>query len=362
MDFILQPYVAFFAITLLHFFSALYFAVVRWCHVCAPYQQNPDYYYPARKWLTVMHLFVVCEIPYLLNPANDACFLTAAVVLAWNYPLSAVIVCYTYFREQVAKSTPLMWMVVPLMLAQVCYSIVTLVAPDFCLRYYSYSLVIMATVSFILFALLAIYCYTLFNKVRQICWDNYSNVERFPVHMAWTALASMGAIIAFTSLPLLTQSRVLLAVVQALLACWHIFFLIYILHSQVKPMEGIELSECVDEGKENLAEPAPLSVEERILQQVKVYMATERPYLQSHFTAVELATALGTNRTYLTNAIKREYKSFYHLVNSYRLDYAQQVRQEEPDVKSEILAIRSGFGSYRSYVRALNALSRKDMC
>ncbi len=357
MDFILQPYVAFFAITLLHFFSALYFAVVRWCHVCAPYQQNPDYYYPARKWLTVMHLFVVCEIPYLLNPANDACFLSATMVLAWNYPLSAVIVCYTYFRERVAKSTPLMWMVVPLMLSQVCYSVVALVVPNFCLQYYSYIVVIVSTVSFILFALLAIYCYTLFNRVRQICLDNYSDVEHFPIHMAWIALVSMGAIFVFTSLPLLTQSRVVLAVVQTLLSFWHVFFLIYILHSQVQPKESLGFDEYMDVVEEDSVESTPPSVEERILQQLKMYMVTERPYLNSHFTAVELATALGTNRTYLTNAIKREYQSFYHLVNSYRLDYAQQIRQEEPDIKGEVLAIRSGFGSYRSYVRALNALS-----
>lgn len=391
LDFISQPMIGYFSIALLHVFSALYFAAVRWFHVCASYKGKEKVYYPARKWLTLMCLFIMVEVPYVLNPASDICFLTACMVLAWGYPLAAVVVCYAYFKEKnvAKKNYPSFLSLCFLVLAaEVCLSWAVLICPEFCTHYYNSIVVVLVTVSVFIFAVLALFCYALYRKIRLECLDNYSDESYFPSSMGYSALFSMLIIFVLTSLPLLTHSRLFLAVVQGVLIVWHIVFLIYILDSHViskdenvevlgmdgetadgelvnKFIEENDLSlemQVVDETEEeNLKEKTERSnvVDEHVvclLNQIEELMQNAQPYLNPRFTAMDLASELGTNRTYLTLAIKTRYESFYHLVNSYRLEYAEKYLQEHPEVRKEPLAVASGFGSYRSYVRALKSI------
>lgn len=365
LDFISQPMIGYFAIALLHVFSALYFAAVRWFHVCAPYKHKPEEYYPARKWLSLMCLFILVEIPYVLNPASDVGFLTACLVLSWGYPLSAVVVSYAYFRDRnVSKrNNPSLLTLCFLVLgAEVALALAALFCPDLCLHYYIYIVVVVSTVSFLIYAVLALFCLALYRKIQHEFRDTYSDESRYPATMGYSALLSMLLIFAFTSLPLLMHSRLLLAIVQVVLIIWHVVFLIYILDSHVKAETESDVS--VVSVEETVDVPSDEAVEEKmeqdrdalLLGRIEELMQTKQPYLKSHFTAMDLAAELGTNRTYLTNAIKTRYESFYHLVNSYRLKYAEKYQLEHPDMKKEQLAIASGFGSYRSYVRALKSV------
>lgn len=374
-DYINHPITIYFAIALLHLFSALYFAIIRWFHVCAPYKHNPDYYYPARKWLSLMCLFALMELPYVFCPMSNACFLTACFVLAWNYPLAAVYVCYAYFQkgDNIKRYPYLLQMWIPILFAELVYFVLLFVSPDLCGRYYMFFVVVISTVSFLLYVLLALCGISLYHRLRENILDNYSDEDKIPTKMAYVALFSMLTIFVLTSLPLILQSRTSLAIVQAVLIIWHVIFLVYILDSQVSPVQEDEVcqsfllpidgtdmvGEGETEGEENnqniLDKGDALLIKDQkflLLQRIEKFMQEKKPYLNSHFTAVELATELGTNRTYLTQAIKIKYESFYHLVNSYRLMYAQHYLEKFPDVKKEQLSQIAGFGSYRSYIRA----------
>ncbi len=353
-----QPMVAYFAIALLHLFSGLYFAAIRWFHVCVPYRQNPDFYYPARKWLAIFHLFVLVELPYVLNPASDICFLTACVVLAWSYPVAAVTVGYAYFGDQETRkhSSVFLLFVVLVLVCQSLFSLAVLIFPDFLSQYYTYLLVVVATVSFLLYGWLALASWALYKKIRRSCLDSFSDEEKLPTSMAYTGLFSMLTIFVLTSLPFVTQSRAALAVVQVVLIVWHLFFLIFILDSKIVSEEKEEVVLADEEERV----PLVSDMETLLLSRVEDLMVKRRLYLKSGFTAAELAVELGTNRTYLTNAIKTKYESFYHLVNSYRLEYAEKYLREHPESKKEQLALAAGFGSYRSYARALKTFNCKN--
>lgn len=361
MDFISQPTILYFAVALLHLFSVLYFAAIRWFHVCAPYRNDPDYYYPARKSLSLMCLFVLVELPYVLCPNSYVCFLTACIVLAWNYPLAATLVCGSYFKMK-SKYVSLQVVVDVILAAQVCFACAATFCPSFCLQYSTYIIIVIATISFLLYTVLGVACCVLYRMLRTECMDQYSDTSHFPVRMGYVALLSMLIIFVMTSLPLITQSRTSLAIVQTILIVWHIVFLIRILDSQMTHQEEMNLSD----GMNDAADVTPLepneqevvlcaSQDEILCRRIEEVMETKQLYLDAHFTAVELAEILGTNRTYLTNAIKTKYDNFYHLVNSYRLNYADDYQKSHPEVKKEQLATLSGFGSYRSYVRALKS-------
>lgn len=50
-------------------------ALVRWFHVCAPYQHNPSYYYPARPMVTMFFLSQLLYIPVVLHPSDPVTLL-----------------------------------------------------------------------------------------------------------------------------------------------------------------------------------------------------------------------------------------------------------------------------------------------
>ena len=76
-------------------------------------------------------------------------------------------------------------------------------------------------------------------------------------------------------------------------------------------------------------------------------------FLIPHLTLEVLLKELSTNRNYLCEAISRAgYKSFYDMVNNYRVRYAIDVIKSEPSAKMLDVALRSGFASAASMNKA----------
>mgnify|MGYP003540735933 FL=1 len=47
--------------------TGLICSVIRWCHMCHPYNQKADYFYPSRKCVTAYFLSTLFLFPYLLH-------------------------------------------------------------------------------------------------------------------------------------------------------------------------------------------------------------------------------------------------------------------------------------------------------
>ena len=76
-------------------------------------------------------------------------------------------------------------------------------------------------------------------------------------------------------------------------------------------------------------------------------------FLTPHLSLDILLKELSTNRNYLGETIARcGYKSFYDMVNSYRVKYAIALIKEEPQAKMVDIAYRSGFASATSMNKA----------
>ncbi len=75
------------------------------------------------------------------------------------------------------------------------------------------------------------------------------------------------------------------------------------------------------------------------------------PYL----TLTELASNIGTNRTYISQAINLQgHMNFNAFINKFRINEAINILEINPKIKIEELALRSGFGSVISFQRAFN--------
>ena len=87
----------------------------------------------------------------------------------------------------------------------------------------------------------------------------------------------------------------------------------------------------------------------------KIFMS---PYL----TLSELASNIGTNRTYISQAINFQGQmNFNTFINKFRINEAISILEINPKIKIEELAQQSGFGSVISFQRAFNKDTGKTL-
>ncbi len=109
-------------------------------------------------------------------------------------------------------------------------------------------------------------------------------------------------------------------------------------------------------------EPATTSVDDessllpdQMKAQLNELMNEREIYLNSHLTLNELASELGTNRTYLSNYLNRELKvSFYDYVNSYRVARACRMIESDPDITVLDIVDSCGFNSASTFRRSFS--------
>ena len=79
--------------------------------------------------------------------------------------------------------------------------------------------------------------------------------------------------------------------------------------------------------------------------------AKEKVYLNPKLNIVELAMAVGTNRTYISNYINQQlHTTFYEYVNKWRVEHAKELLAST-DLSLEDISIKAGFNSLSSFRR-----------
>lgn len=94
--------------------------------------------------------------------------------------------------------------------------------------------------------------------------------------------------------------------------------------------------------------------------EIENYFRKQKPYLQATFKVDDLATAFGTNRTYMSKFINNTYNiNFNQFVNQWRINEMKEISllKENQDKSIEELSQMAGFGNVRSYWRAIKTQS-----
>ena len=95
-----------------------------------------------------------------------------------------------------------------------------------------------------------------------------------------------------------------------------------------------------------------------LMERIIRYMDEQQPYLSSELKVQDVADALRTNRTYVSNCIRSQRGcSFSQFVNAYRVEYAQQLLRQHPDKKITMVWMASGFSSESSFFRTFKAVT-----
>lgn len=88
---------------------------------------------------------------------------------------------------------------------------------------------------------------------------------------------------------------------------------------------------------------------------LKELMDTSKPFLNPGVRMNDIATAIGTNTSTLSNIINRRFNmSFTELINSYRVRYALEYISKNPNVASDKLKCECGFNTTSTFTNAFH--------
>ena len=293
--------------------AGLVAATLRWFHMCAPYDKDPDYYYPGRTYAVIAYLATLLVLPYILNPySRDAWELTRVYCLpvllyffsgipAW-LPLLAAIVFVLIPGDQFADPT----------YARIANWVV------YC--------------SGALMTLLCLYSIrTVYKWIKGFDTDEYSNTEDLPLNFAKKMIL------------LLILCSVLLWIAAAFNSQLFMAILHLLLTVMAVPKEEEEAS------KQVYVRQIPESRVLEILSGIAEVVLEREAFLNPHLTIQDVADRCGYNRTYVAGVFKSELGGFFNYINNQRLDYAEKYIKEHPKASIQEVAAESGFSSRQTY-------------
>lgn len=147
----------------------------------------------------------------------------------------------------------------------------------------------------------------------------------------------------------------LIVLTIAAMAIWLIWWLYRRMKN--KPMIETEIP-TVPPNKEILEAPDTGMDYTVLMQRICQLMEQQQLFLNPNLKITDLATALGTNRSAISNCINSQRNcSFPQFVNTYRVAYAQELLRSQPDIKIAEVCVKSGFPSEASFYRIFKAIT-----
>ena len=140
------------------------------------------------------------------------------------------------------------------------------------------------------------------------------------------------------------------------LALWYFIFLRTVQHEVVE-VPNLFNPFAPDDGEPLPGGPLPEeyapAADPAFAAELMQCMEQDKLYLDPKLTLADVANAVGTNRTYLSDYINRRLgTTFYEYVNAYRVREAAALLLSEPSMPLSEVADRCGFGSLSTFRRS----------
>lgn len=264
--------------------SGVICAIVRWFHMCRPFDQRSDYFYPARRQVTFFYAATALQLPYMLCPGDPGSWFFARSFGILYYPVCFALLYHRFFqmRHLWSKKLSIAYFCSPFLLLGALFVIVVFYQNDLLLPYKRLWECIMVCVSILLTYRLVKECRWVAKKVESYHTQNFSNESDFPFTFAKNMLylPAVWLIVMWTLF--LLDNQMVKAFIDLIMAAWHVLLLCRILH----PSRPVSSKRSIDDMKtienENM---------ERILQEnellEKVVEATDNLILEEPSTEDE---------------------------------------------------------------------------
>ncbi|MBQ4367070.1 MAG: hypothetical protein II786_03180 [Muribaculaceae bacterium] len=337
--------------------SSVFAAILRWFHMCHPFDQEPDYYYPNRRKMTLCLLSPVLLVPFVLRPASHEAWMFAKMYFLIMITFMCPLLLMGYFGSGVKQWDG--WkkwariLALPI-LAILGTQLVATIIPGQQLPHNLHKTFM--GVAYVVGGASTLWCaysmWWVYKKMKEVINNNYSNPDDFPVSFAHTALYFPLFLTLLVWPTVLSDSRACMGVMAILLSAFDAYLIVLILHPhRQRPVELALKESEAEEAEEQSTNKTPFSQQtaELIISQIKDEVEGKQLFLDSHLTLNDVAERCSYGRTYVSNVFKNELGGFFNYINALRLKYAEEYKQEHPMATQEEIAQAAGFVSRQAY-------------
>lgn len=212
--------------------SGVICGVVRWFHMCHPFDRGGDFFYPARRQMTFFYTATALQLPYVLCPGDPGTWLFARSFGILYYPICFTILYHRYFQTDKPwrQWSAVTYFVTPFLLLGGLLFIVFFHQNNLLIPYKLTWEIAMGGVSILLSIHLFKECKWLIKKVDSYHTQNYSNKSDFPFAFAKKILhlPALGLLMMWTLFIL--DNQMVKAYIDLFMATWQVQFLCRILH------------------------------------------------------------------------------------------------------------------------------------
>lgn len=226
--------------------SGVFCAVVRWCHMCHPFDEQGDFFYPARRQMTFFYAALVLQFPYVLCPSDaDAWFYVRSFGILF-YPVCFAMAFHRYFQmgKMRRNLSSVLYFFLPFLLLGTLSLMVLFCKNEFLVANKLVWECIMGGLSILFSFRLVQENRWLVRMVDDYHTQNYSNDSDFPFVFASKVIYLPMTFLLVMWVVFLADSRTLKAVIDLLVTVWNVMFLCKILHPN-KIIHTEEDKECM---------------------------------------------------------------------------------------------------------------------
>lgn len=357
-------------------------AVVRWFHMCRPYDREEKYFYPVRRLVALGYLsMALFEIPYFLAPSDPATVIYVGIAGILFYPMCFASLFGKYFSTQHLNKIHNSAYVIAT-LALIVSLLITLVAGggDWMVANKAWLKCAAGLTSLALTCILLKTTRRLNKRIDEYHLQNFSDEGDFPYRFAektlWMPLAWVAVVWAI----FITGNGVVKLVIDLVLSVSMLMFLLLILHPQrLLPTEAVRkegnrldnitdelMHEALDEA-EDIEEyesgitdaygTDELAYDEEAKRQVLEIIL--RRFKEQHLQKKEVLAEVDKGKIAPASRFIASV-GYYNLINMFRLEYARQYSEANPMVKQSAVAEASGFSSGSSFSKAKKNVTSID--
>ena len=261
------------------------------------------------------------------------------------------LVC-AFFIEATNPGYPTRRQLAALLSMQALFIPLFLIFPDEIVVFCAFSVALVVAVA-------TMYLVVVFSvRYRQYIKLNYSYKENIDV--AWVVVSSVAFFLSLFVYNLAFAHTTWLS--EALynifsMALWTFLFLFSRRHRVVrilKPVEN-EDEQATEEIEEPKSDDYVVSLNYILAVRLEQKMSQDKLYLNPKLTTTDVATAIGTNKTYLSNYLNNTLNtSFFDYINTFRINEACRIIEMMPErgrKSMSVVAQKSGFNSLSSFHR-----------
>lgn len=303
--------------------------IVRWNHMCRPFNENGDFHYPARRLVSFFYIAIALEFPYVLSPTTPDYWTYVKIFGIIFYPVCMATLFSSYFfRKRMRDSILLKTYLFSAFALLLSLLAIALTMGGHVLTDAGTPLMAAMGGFSLLFSTLSVHITNQLKRtIDKFNTDNYSNVEDFPYRFAQLVLYLPLCWIALMWAVFVSDSRWCKLTVDLITSAAMIYMLCIILHPQQLFTNKQEPDPANDGSKDTATTDSPSEIPKGKVNAASKYI-----------------TQLG----------------YYNLVNMFRLQHAALYKEAHPAAKQEEIAEESGFSSRTAYYKARKSVAAID--